>query len=178
MGLKKCRRLRYPPKAEYVGTATVGAKKIRTDLQRSFTRAWEGITAEWRRIVTRGGGLTHFTRTATHNEPASSEWALLAGEVWETAHSVVVQIEVPGMGQEDVDVSIRQGRLVIRGEKPRAAETTPRLYHLMERAFGRFERRIDLPRGLDAAKAEVSFRDGIMTAIVPKMEATPPRRCR
>jgi HSP20 family protein len=91
---------------------------------------------------------------------------------------VVVQIELPGMRQEDVDVSIRPGRLVIRGEKLRAADATPRRYHLMERAFGRFERFIDLPRGLDGAKAEVSFRDGIMTAIVPKIEPTPPRRFR
>ena len=103
---------------------------------------------------------------------------MLAGEVWETGQSVVVQIELPGMRQEDVEVSIRPGRLVIRGEKLRAADATPRLYHLMERAFGRFERRIDLPRGLDGAKAEVSFRDGIMTAIVPKIEPTPPRRFR
>lgn len=100
---------------------------------------------------------------------------MLAGEVWETAQSVVVQFEMPGMRQEDVDVSIREGRLIIRGEKLRVAEATPRLHHLMERTFGRFERRIDLPRGLNAAKVEVSFRDGIMTAIVPKMQDTPPR---
>jgi HSP20 family protein len=90
---------------------------------------------------------------------------------------VVVQIEMPGMRQEDVEVSVRQGRLIIRGEKLRAAEATPRLYHLMERTFGRFERSIDLPRDLDVAKAEISFRDGIMTAIVPKINDTPPR-CR
>ena len=157
----------------------MGPKKLWSGLQRGFTRVGEEITGQWRRIVTRGGGVvTRYTRTATHNEPASSEWAMLAGEVWETAQSVVVQIELPGMRREDVDASIRPGRLVIRGEKLRAADATPRLYHSMERAFGRFERRIDLPRGLDGAKAEVSFRDGIMTAIVPKIEPTPPRRFR
>jgi HSP20 family protein len=157
----------------------VDPKKIRSALQQSFTRRCEGFIAELRRIMTRGDGtLTRFTRAATHNEPPFSVWALLAGEVWETAQCVVVQIEMPGMREEDVDISIRQGRLVIRGEKLRAAEATPRLYHLMERAFGKFERHIHLPHGLDAAKAEVSFRDGIMTAIVPKMEATPPRRRR
>lgn len=96
-------------------------KKIRSDLQRSFTRMCEGFIAELRSIVTRGDGtLTRLARAATHNEPPFSERALLAGEVWEPAQSVVVQIEMPGMREEDVDVSIRQGRLVIRGDRDRA----------------------------------------------------------
>jgi HSP20 family protein len=157
----------------------MGPRKVPIDPQRSFSRVREGISAEWRRIVTRGrGALTRFTLVAVHNKRPSPEWAMLAGEVWETAQSVVVQVELPGMRQEDVDVSIRPGRLVIRGEKLRDAEGSPRLYHLMERAFGRFERRIDLPPGLDGRRAEISFRDGIMTAIVPKTEPTPPSRRR
>jgi len=109
----------------------MGPKKLWNGLQRRFTRVGEAITAQWRRIVTRGGGvLARYTRTATHNEPASSQWALLAGEVWETAQSVVVQIELPGMRQEDVDVSIRPGRLVIRGEKLRVAHRLDDRLHL------------------------------------------------
>jgi HSP20 family molecular chaperone IbpA len=153
----------------------VRAKQLQAALQRKLVRAWQGVSADWRKIMNpRRGVLTRFNHAATHNVPASSEWAQLASEVWETAQSVVIQIELPGMRQEDVDVSVRQGRLIIRGEKLAAPEVTPRLYHLMERTFGSFERSVDLPPDLDVPKAEISFQDGIMTAIVPKMKDTPP----
>jgi HSP20 family protein len=69
------------------------------------------------------------------------QWALLAAEAWETAHAVVVRLELPGLKREDIDVSIDRGTLRVRGEKRFAGRTQGRTYHLMERAFGRFERR-------------------------------------
>ena len=51
-----------------------------------------------------------------------------------------------------------------------------RRYHLTERAYGHFERTIPLPHGVDAEKAEVSYRDGVLTAILPKTDTLPPRR--
>jgi HSP20 family protein len=154
-------------------------RKLQSELERGISRAWEGLTEGWREILMRSSGaLTHFVRAAkqrgTGQKHDSPQWALLAGESWETAHSVIVQIEMPGMSKDDIDVSIHSGTLRIRGEKRAAADSQGRLYHLMERAFGRFERTVSLPHNIDASKAEVSYQDGVITVIVPKTRATPP----
>jgi HSP20 family protein len=156
-------------------------RKLRSELERGLSRAWEGLAEGWREILVRSSGaLTHFVLAAKQNGSGTKndapQWALLAGECWETAHSVIVQIEMPGMSKEDIDVSIYPGGLRIRGEKRSARDYRGRLYHLMERAFGRFERTLFLPHNIDAAKAEVSYKDGVMTVIVPKTQATPPTR--
>jgi HSP20 family protein len=155
-------------------------KKLRAELERSISRAWEGLTDGWRELLSRSSGaLTHFARAATQQKDDSSrenvpQWAILAAECWETAYSVIVQIEVPGMSKDDLDVSIYRGGLRIRGEKRGAADQQGRFYYLMERAFGRFERTISLPDNIDASRAEVSYCDGVVTVIVPKTQAMPP----
>jgi HSP20 family protein len=78
------------------------------------------------------------------------------------------------MSREDIDVSIYRGGLRIRGDKRSTRDHQGRLYHLMERAFGRFERTLSLPHNIDATQAEVSYRDGVITVIVPKTVAIPP----
>jgi HSP20 family protein len=153
-------------------------KRLRSELERGIARAWEGLTEGWREVLTRSSGaLTQFVRAAKHRDDSNKNfptWALLAGECWETAHSVIVRIELPGMRKEDIDISIDRGRLQIRGDKRSSGEDEPRYYHLMERAFGRFERSIPLPTNIDAGHAEVSYQDGVITVILPKTETTPP----
>ena len=155
-------------------------KKLRADLERGVSRAWEGLTEGWREMLVRSGGaLTHFVRAAKQQKREGGQknppqWGLLPGESWETAHSVIVQLELPGMRKEDLDVSIHRGGLRIRGEKRPVGDEQGRLYGLMERAFGRFERTISLPHNIDAQRAEVSYQDGVVTVIVPKTEALPP----
>ena len=103
-------------------------------------------------------------------------WSLLAAETWETAHSVIVRVELPGMNKEDIDVSIHGNLLRIRGEKRSGGNYQNRLYRLTERAYGRFERTIPIPHGIDGPRAEVSYVDGVITVILPKTEAIPPRQ--
>jgi len=155
-------------------------RHLRSELERGISRAWEGVTEGWREVLSRSSGaLTHFVRAAKQKKGDAERadfphWALLASESWETAQSVIVRIEMPGMNKEDIDVSIYRGSLRIRGEKRSAGDHQGRLYHLMERAYGRFERTISLPHNIDAAQAEVSYQDGVITVIVPKTEPTPP----
>lgn len=155
-------------------------RKLRSELERGIARAWEGLAEGWREVQTRSSGaLTPFVRAAKHGSGDEANknfptWALLAGECWETAQSVIVRIELPGMRKEDIDISIDRGRLQIRGDKRASGEDEARYYHLMERAFGRFERSIPLPPNIDAGHAEVSYQDGVITVILPKTETTPP----
>lgn len=153
-------------------------KKLRAELERSVSRAWEGLTEGWREILTRSNGaLTRFAGSAKLSKRTGApfpQWALLAGEVWETGHAVVVRLELPGLKREDINVSIDRGTLRIRGDKRLAERTQGRTYSLNERAFGRFERSFALPHNIDTSNAEVAYQDGVLTVIVPKIEPSPP----
>ena len=80
------------------------------------------------------------------------------------------------MDDGDLDIDVDGNVLRIRGEKRSGATQQRRQYHLMERAYGHFERSISLPHGVDPDKAEVSYRDGVLTVILPKTDTLPPRR--
>lgn len=149
-------------------------------LKNFIERAWDSLTEGWRELLTRSSGaLTHFgnggrgKKESPHGFP---HWSLLAAETWETAKSVVIRVEIPGMDEGDLDVDVDGNVLRIRGEKRLGATQHGRRYHLMERAYGHFERSIALPHGVNAEKAEVSYRDGVLTAILPKTDTLPPSR--
>jgi HSP20 family protein len=162
-------------------------KRLRSQLGQGVARAWESLSEGWRELVGRSdGALTPFSDRPAADAPAPSEseldpptqfprWGLLAGETWETAQSIIIRIEIAGVKQEDLEISV-QGRLLrIRGEKHATAATEGRRYHLMERAYGRFERSLALPHEVDGAAAELSVADGVVTVILPKKVALPPR---
>jgi HSP20 family protein len=149
-------------------------------LKELIERAWESLTEGWRELLTRSSGaLTHFGTAGAGKKESPHEfphWSLLAAETWETAKSVVIRVEIPGMDEGELDIDVNGNVLRIRGEKRSGATQQRRRYHLMERAYGHFERSIPLPHGVDAEKAEVSYRNGVLTAILPKTETLPPRR--
>ncbi len=155
-------------------------KRIRSEVERGIARAWDGLTEGWRELLSRAGGaLTHYARGVRSGRGADGgfpEWALLAAEVWETGLTVIVRVELPGMAKEDIDISVSGTTLRLRGEKRSAGAQKGRRYHLMERAFGTFEREFALPHSVDGRRAEVSYQDGVITVILPKTEATPPQR--
>lgn len=143
-------------------------------------QAWEKLTEGWRELLTRGSAsLTHFsTEGAGKNDSAQEfpQWSLLAAETWETALSVVIRLEIPGIAEDELVVDIHENILRVRGEKRSSVGQEGRRYHLMERAYGHFERSISLPQDVDQNQAEVSYRDGVLTVIVPKTNTLPPRR--
>ena len=157
-------------------------KHLPSELKRGIARAWESLSDGWRELLSRNSGaLTHFRKASKQGaaQPTGQDfpsWGLLAGETWETALSVIVHVELPGMNGNDLDISVHGSTLQIRGEKRSEGEHRERTYHLMERAYGRFHRTISLPHEVDGTGAEVTYRDGILTVILNKTEAIPPTR--
>ena len=151
------------------------------DPLKQLARAWEGLTEGWHHLVSRSSeALTHFSTSKSDGGheagPDFPQWGLLAAETWETAGAFIVRIEAPGMEKEDFDVSLHGNTLRIRGEKRAEGDHHPRKYHLMERAFGRFERNVALPPNIDDEKQpEVSYRGGLLTVILAKDEPIPPK---
>ena len=89
-------------------------------------------------------------------------------DIRETDKEVEVTAELPGMDDADVDVSVAQGMLTIRGEKKVEREDRDDGYVLRERSYGRVERIVPLPDGLDLDAAEASFKNGVLTVRIPK----------
>ena len=102
--------------------------------------------------------------------PALGDWAPSI-DLSETKESVVVKIEVPGMDQKDIEVSLQENRLTIKGEKKQEKEEKHERYHRVERSYGAFARSVRLPVGVDASKVSAAFKNGLLTVTLPKTPA-------
>lgn len=79
--------------------------------------------------------------------------------------------EMPGMKAEDVELKLSQGILRLIGEKREKHEKKESGYVFSERRYGRFERSIELPRGINPEKVSAKMRDGILSVHIPKSAA-------
>ena len=96
-------------------------------------------------------------------------------DVSEDEGSLTLTAEVPGMKSEDLDVTVDNGVLTLRGEKKEEETKEGAGYHRVERRYGQFERRIRLPNYVDAGKIDASYKDGILRLVMPKVEAAKTR---
>ena len=81
---------------------------------------------------------------------------------------MLVRIELPGMDKDDCQITIEGNTLHLSGEKRFERETSDSTYHVMERAYGSFQRAIPLPRNVNIDKAQASFKNGVLTVRLPK----------
>ncbi len=88
-------------------------------------------------------------------------------DVIEEDDGVRIHVEVPGMTPDDLAVTITQDTVVVRGEKKRE-EIEGKGVHRAERSYGPFRRVISLPVEVDREKADASFKNGVLTIVVPK----------
>lgn len=113
-------------------------------------------------------------------EPAldSRGWVPLA-DVFETPEAFVVQVELPGVGQEDVEVQVDGDELTLRGERRmHGGASRPERFHRMERSYGAFARSFKLTQEVDATRVSGQFRDGLLRLDLPKTRPGGGRRGR
>jgi HSP20 family protein len=103
------------------------------------------------------------------------EWLPLV-DVSETDAAVRVTAELPGVQTKDVDISLTDDLLTIRGEKKSEQSETKRDYHRVERSYGTFTRTVRLPAAVDTDKVEATFKEGVLTITMPKREQTKTRK--
>ena len=99
-----------------------------------------------------------------------------AVDVYETDQELVVKVELPGVKKENVEVSIRDNNLHIRGEKKEEKEEKTEAYHRVERVYGKFERVIPLPTDVKVEDAKAEFKDGVLEIRIPKAEGAKERK--
>ena len=90
--------------------------------------------------------------------------------VSEIKSDIVVKAELPGMDPKDIDISLSDGMLTIKGERKHEKEEKEEDYHLIERSFGTFARMVRLPKEVKRDKISASYKNGILKVILPKSE--------
>ena len=107
------------------------------------------------------------------------EWGSLAGpplDIAETEDAITVKAELPGVTQDDLDVSITGNVLTIKGEKKHETETNGKTYHRIERRYGNFHRSLQLGQHIETKKVKGEFADGVLTLTLPKAEEAKPKK--
>lgn len=91
----------------------------------------------------------------------------------ENGKEVKVTAELPGMEEKDIEVSVAEGVLSIRGEKKQEKEEKSEEMYRLERTYGSFRRDLPLPCRVDVEKADAKFAKGVLTVVLPKAAAAP-----
>jgi HSP20 family protein len=100
-------------------------------------------------------------------------WGGLPVAMWEDDDHLYIEAELPGATETDIDVTVHDGLLFIRGERRPVAGRT---YLYNGRAFGRFERVITLPEAVDAENVQARLADGLLSIALSKSPRAKPKR--
>ena len=102
-------------------------------------------------------------------EDSCGPWAPVV-DIFEKGDDLVICAEVPGLELDDVDISIENNTLVLRGERKRKTEFDERDAHRLERTFGFFTRSFTLPKTVDSDRISASYKNGVLELTLPKVE--------
>jgi HSP20 family protein len=120
------------------------------------------------------GDWPRFLGRQIDEEDLRGAW-LPAVDIRESKEAFDVTAELPGIDAKDVDVSVQENTLIIRGERRREEVKEAETVHRVEREYGVFERSFSLPRSADAEKIQAKFKDGVLSLTVPKREESKPK---
>jgi HSP20 family protein len=97
-------------------------------------------------------------------------------DVSETEGEIIVKAELPGMKVEDIDITLTDGLLTIKGERKMEKEDKRENYHRIERQFGTFSRSLNLGVNVKADSIDAGYKDGVLTVTLPKAEEDKPKK--
>jgi HSP20 family protein len=157
-----------------------------SQLREGLTRAWETLAEGWSHLRSRAAhALTHFQPSNRRSgaqfandqvTQSAARWGLLPAEVIEQGSDIVVKLEIAGMRGDDFEIQTAGDMLVVRGEKVMERNAEDGRYHVLERAYGRFERAIPLPTVVRETGARASYKRGVLQITLPKAQEAGLRR--
>jgi HSP20 family protein len=127
-------------------TPWTGMTNLKQEMDRLFERFWDDDFREW---------------------PALAEWKPKL-DVADTKEALVVKAETPGIDPKEIELTLRDQILTIKGEKKQEKEEKEEQYYRLERGYGAFARMIRLPAPVDASKVTATFKNGLLTVKLPK----------
>ncbi len=104
----------------------------------------------------------------------ANDW-IPAVDVYEDKESITIEVEAPGMKEEDLKVNLENNTLTIYGERKFEKEEKEKNYYRMERSYGNFSRSFFLPDNIDPKGIKAKYKDGILKLILPKKAESKPQ---
>ena len=99
-----------------------------------------------------------------------------AFDISETEKEYMITGEIPGIDVKDLDITLLEGILTIKGEKKKETEDKEENYHRVERHYGSFQRNFRLPAKVKTDKLDATYKDGVLKLTIPKAEVTKPKK--
>jgi HSP20 family protein len=115
-----------------------------------------------------------FSPTFGEGEVSTRTWAPPV-DIYENGDNLVLKAELPGLSPEDVEISVVDNTLYLKGERKFEKEVKEQSYHRVERSYGAFTRTFSLPNSIDADKVAANYKDGVLTLTMPKKEEAKPK---
>ena len=133
---------------------------LQTEMNRLFDDVWSGF----------GAPAANPAANPVANPVANMEGVIAAPRIdlKEDDNNWYITAELPGLSEDDVEVTYDDGVLRIAGEKKQESEDNSRNVHVTERAYGRFERQLPLGHGVKDDQIDAAFKDGVLTITAPK----------
>jgi HSP20 family protein len=98
-------------------------------------------------------------------------------DIYETAEKeIVLKAELPGLKREDIDLTVENNTLTIRGVRRKDDSVADGQYHRSERVYGACSRSFTLPNTVDSSRVKAEYRDGVLTVRLPQREEAKPRQ--
>jgi HSP20 family protein len=130
-------------------------------MQNRMNRIWSNIYdrgAEYADVTSRGG------------------WQPPVDIFENDARELVLRAELPGLRRDDIDITIENGTLTIKGERKQDEGVREDRYHRLERPYGHFSRSFTLPNTVDSSRVRAEYRDGVLTVVLPVRAEAQPRQ--
>lgn len=124
--------------------------QVQREIERLWNDTWPFAPRPLPRVTTWNGGFY----------PAM--------DVYEKDGNLVLKAELPGMKPEDVEITIEEGNLIVKGEKKVESEVKEKDYYHVERSYGSFYRSLALPEGTKPEQIAATFKDGVLEITMPK----------
>ena len=119
-------------------------------------------------------GDTLGTVDRAFQDSAAAAWVPLV-DVLEQPDAIRINLEIPGVNPDQVQIAVEGNALTISGSKEQVAEEKTERVHRYERTYGAFERTFTLPASVDAGTIKATAERGVLTVTLPKVEKAKPR---
>jgi HSP20 family protein len=117
-----------------------------------------------------------FSASPGWGDGETAGWQTLPLDVSESDQAYTVCASIPGIKPEELEITLQNNLLTIRGEMKSEQEREGEQWHLRERRFGQFQRTISLPSNVDPNQVGAEYENGVLTLTLPKSEEVRPRR--
>ena len=139
-------------------------------------RGWDDLHREMDRIFDSffGDALPQSPLSAVAGNAVTSPVIGLSMDVAETNKAYIISADLPGLVEDDIDLSVADGVLTLKGEKKQETETGDKTFHRIERSYGSFRRVLQLPSDADESAISATMKNGVLTIEIAKNQKAEP----